>query len=102
MTKTPVLFFRRGIMRHLIKYVGMIALVITSLAAVCPAYGQNFAPGVSPFFQVRRGLTIGQFAYNLALTGQALQNFPQRNNPYASAPGYFAPYMNPYMAAYSG
>lgn len=57
----------------------------------------------NPYFQVRPGLTIGQYAYNLATVGQALQNVPPYAygfNPYVSP--FNNPYANPYMnSAYS-
>jgi hypothetical protein len=62
-----------------LKRIGVGAVLATSLVAVRPALGQNFIPGVSPFFQIRRGLNISQAAFNTTLMGRALQNFP----PYA-------------------
>jgi hypothetical protein len=63
-----------------LKRFGVGAVLVTSLATVRPALGQNFVPGVSPFFQIRPGLNVSQAAFNLGLQGRALQNFP----PYAS------------------
>jgi len=71
---------------------GVSAALVVSLAAVRPSYGQNFIPGVSPFFQIRPGLNISQYAYNTALLGQALQSFP----PYALGGAYGTPFGNPY------
>ncbi|HEV3079180.1 MAG TPA: hypothetical protein VGY66_05350 [Gemmataceae bacterium] len=62
-----------------LKRFGVGAVLVTSLATVRPALGQNFIPGVSPFFQIRPGLNVSQAAFNLGLQGRALQNFP----PYA-------------------
>jgi len=62
-----------------LKRFGVGAVLVTSLATVRPALGQNFVPGVSPFFQIRPGLNVSQAAFNLGLQGRALQNFP----PYA-------------------
>ena len=46
-----------------IKRCGAAALLLLTAVAAEPSYGQNFIPGTSPFFQVRRGLTISQYAY---------------------------------------
>jgi hypothetical protein len=65
-----------------------------SLVAVRPSYGQNFIPGVSPFFQVRPGLNISQASANMMMAGRALQNFP----PYAfNSPSALSGNGNPYL-----
>jgi hypothetical protein len=68
-----------------LKRFGVGAVLATSLATVRPALGQNFIPGVSPFFQIRPGLNISQAAFNTSVMGRALQNFP----PYAFPGGGF-------------
>jgi hypothetical protein len=90
----PSLFFYKeeATMFTFLKRFGVSAALVMSLAAVRPSYGQNFIPGVSPFFQIRPGLNISQYAYNTALLGQALQTFP----PYALGGAYGTPFGSPY------
>ncbi len=79
------------------------SLAVLALAALGLApseVGAQFGTfGINPYFQVRRGLTIQQLAYNTALMGRAYSNFP----PYAfGANPYTAPVIppvNPYGAA---
>ncbi len=79
------------------------SLAVLALAALGLApseAGAQFGTfGINPYFQVRRGLTIQQLAYNTALMGRAYSNFP----PYAfGANPYVAPAVppvNPYAAA---
>jgi hypothetical protein len=88
-------------MSSFIKRFGALGLAAAAVAGVSvePAHGQNFMPGVSPFYQIRPGLNISQYAYNLQRLGAAMQSFPPNAfaNPFAGAPGY----MNPYLGAYS-
>jgi hypothetical protein len=85
--------------------VGFAALAFTAPKSQAQFYG-------NPFFQIRPGLTVGQYAYNIATIGQALQNVPGFGmNPYMSpyaqlaTSGYGNPYANPYasgaMSSYS-
>lgn len=69
------------------RFVSIAAVMVGMIVAARPAQAQNFAPGVSPFFQIRPGLNISQFAYNAQRLGSALQTFPPYafNNPYGAA-----------------
>jgi hypothetical protein len=71
-----------------LKRFGAGAVLVTGLATVRPALGQNFIPGVSPFFQIRPGLNISQAAFNTAVMGRALRNFPPYISPGGGAWGY--------------
>jgi hypothetical protein len=90
---------------------GLAALVLGATTA----HAQVF---VSPFFQVRPGLTLAQAAYNISVLGQALQNVPPYVygiNPYprvaitgsggygsSYGAGYGSPYGSVYNGAYGG
>lgn len=80
--------------------------VLASLAALGLAPSEVSAQfgtfGINPYFQVRRGLTIQQAAYNTALMGRAYSNFPPYAfgaNPYTAPVGPVVPPVNPYAAA---
>src|SRR5262249_22286547 len=71
------------------------ALFVAALAA--PAVR---AQTYNPYFQIRPGLTVQQYAYNIATVGRALQQVP----PYAFRGYGYNPYYNPYLqtaAAYA-
>jgi hypothetical protein len=109
-------------MFRLRKWIGVaMALGLTLLAFRAPE-----AAAQSPGFQVRRGLTIGQAAYNIATLGQALSFVPPYtlgfnpyprvvvnpgaanqfaslySNPYATSAGYGSSYYSPYLSGYGG
>jgi hypothetical protein len=96
------------------------SLAVLALAALGLApseVGAQFGTfGINPYFQVRRGLTIQQAAFNTALMGRAVSNFPPYAfggspflggavpgvNPFAAAALYSSPYggyANPYTAS---
>src|SRR5438309_1067071 len=85
------------------RLLSIVLVMLGMIVAARPAHGQNFMPGVSPFFQIRPGLNISQAAYNLQRLGSSLQTFPPYafNNPYAAM--YTSAYANPYAGgAYGG
>src|SRR5437016_14398021 len=81
----------RRVMFSSMKRIGVVALV--GVAALMSAVPEVQAQ--SPYFQVRPGLTLQQYAYNIATLGQAYSFVP----PYAMG---FNPYrggFNPYLGA---
>lgn len=97
------------------------SLAVLALAALGLApseVGAQFGTfGINPYFQVRRGLTIQQAAYNTALMGRAVSNWPPYAfggnpfvspaispvSPFGAAAGLYsnpyAGYANPYTAS---
>jgi hypothetical protein len=95
-------------MSRVAKGVRVAVLGIGTLALSVPA-----ARAQSPYFQVRPGLSLQQYAFNLATVGRALSNFPPYssfNSPFARFGNYGAAlspyanmnaYANPYASMYA-